>query len=91
MNRNDMSEEISKRRKRLLYRANYRGFKEADLLFGGFAKAHLSEMDEAELDEFEELLKLPDRELYEWATGKTEPPANIHGPVFSRLQKFSLV
>ncbi|MEM8771130.1 MAG: succinate dehydrogenase assembly factor 2 [Pseudomonadota bacterium] len=82
--------DLENRRKKLLYRATYRGFKEADLLFGGFAKAHIAEMTDAELDEFEALLKLNDRELYEWAIGKKEPPANISGPVFTRLCAFKL-
>ncbi len=86
-----MTTDIDTRRKRLLYQASYRGFKEADLLIGGFAKAHLAEMKEAELDEFEALLKLNDRELYDFATGKRDGPANISGPVFERLRRFKLI
>jgi len=78
------------RRKKLLYQASYRGFKEAELLLGGFARAHLAGFNEAELDAFETLLKLPDRELYEWATGKVEAPAHVSGPVFERLKAFQL-
>lgn len=78
------------RRKKLLYRASYRGFKEADLLIGGFARAYLGEMSEIDLDEFEALLKLNDRDIYAWATGKTEPPADIIGPVFQKLRAFDL-
>lgn len=78
------------RRKKLLYKANYRGFKEADLLIGGFAKARLATMTERELDEFEELLTLDDRSLYDWATGKVDAPANISGPVFEQLKAFKL-
>ena len=85
-----MTETTDIRRKRLLYQATYRGFKEADLLIGGFAKAHIADMNEEDLDEFEALLKLNDRELYDWATGKREPPANIDGPVFERLKAFEL-
>ncbi len=81
---------IEDRRKKLLYRATYRGFKEADLLIGGFAAAHIQHLSEPELDEFEALLDLSDRELYDWATGKAEPPANVLGPVFERLRCFKL-
>lgn len=83
----DMSD-LETRRKKLLYRASYRGFKEADILIGGFARAHVADMNEANLDEFEELLALNDRELYAWATGKSEAPANISGPVFERLRRY---
>lgn len=85
-----MTSDLDIRRKKLLYQATYRGFKEADLLIGGFAKAHLQDMSEAELDEFEALLALNDRELYNWAMGKAEPPANISGPVFNRLKSFNI-
>lgn len=85
-----MTATLDNRRKKLLYRASYRGFKEADILVGCFARASLLDMTEAELDEFEALLSLNDRDLYEWATGKKEPPANIEGEVFARLRAFDL-
>lgn len=81
---------IDIRRKRLLYLATYRGFKEADLLIGGFAKAHLAEMDEADLDAFEALLKKNDRDLYAWATGNADAPAELQGPVLEKLKSFEL-
>lgn len=81
---------VNDRRKKLLYRASYRGFKEADILIGAFARAHLPTMSQSDLDEFEALLTLNDRDLYDWATGKEEPPANICGPVFERLRHFDL-
>jgi antitoxin CptB len=85
-----MIEHVENRRKRLLYRASYRGFREADLLIGGFAKANIASMNEAELEEFEALLEFSDREIYEWATGKRETPAHIVGPLFKRLQQFDI-
>ncbi len=83
-----MTETIQNRRKRLLYRAMHRGFKEADIVIGGFAKMHIDSLEERELDEFEALIAFPDKELYEWIIGRVEAPANIKGPVFERLQKF---
>ncbi len=85
-----MGELVEKRRKRLLYQATYRGFKEADLLIGGFAKANLGSMTKAELDEFEALLENSDREIYDWAMGKHEAPAHIVGPIFKRMQQFDI-
>ncbi|MEM9495872.1 MAG: succinate dehydrogenase assembly factor 2 [Pseudomonadota bacterium] len=85
-----MQEDVEKKRKRLLYRASYRGFKEADLLLGGFARAHLAGMSEEALDEFDALLGHPDRELYAWATGASEPPQGVGGPVFEALRAFKL-
>ncbi len=85
-----MTEDIETRRKRLLYQSHYRGFREADLLIGGFAKANLAQMSAAELDEFEALLKYSDREIYEWAIGKREVPADVVTPIFERLRAFNI-
>ncbi|MEL7488124.1 MAG: succinate dehydrogenase assembly factor 2 [Pseudomonadota bacterium] len=78
------------RRKQLLYRAQHRGFKEADLLIGGFAEEALAGMSDADLDEFQALLMLDDRDLFDWATGKRDAPANVSGPVFQRLCAFDV-
>ncbi len=85
-----MTDAVDNRRKKLLYRASYRGFKEADLLIGGFARAHLGAMSDDDLDEFEALLTLNDRDLYAWATGKKDPPRSVEGVVFNRLCAFKL-
>lgn len=82
--------ELTDRQKKLLYRATYRGFKEADLLIGGFARTHLADMTDTDLDEFEALLTHNDRDLYAWATGKAEPPGDVEGPVFAKLRAFDL-
>ncbi len=63
------------RRKRLLWRASHRGIKEMDLILGGFAKTRIAVMDEAELDELEAIIELPDQELLSWATKMAPVPA----------------
>lgn len=78
------------RRKRLLYRALRRGFKEADLVIGGFATAHIATLSAAELDEFEALLALSDHDLYAWLKGGAPAPATVAGPVFERLRAFDV-
>lgn len=76
------------RRKMLLHRARYRGFKEADLLVGGFAAAALPDMTAAELDAFEAILSLNDHDIYGWVTGATEPPANVDHALISKMRAF---
>jgi antitoxin CptB len=76
------------RRKRLLHRARYRGFKEADLLIGGFASQALGGMSEAELDAFEALLGLNDHDIYAWVLGAAEPPANVDQRMIERMRAF---
>lgn len=78
------------RRKRLLYQAGHRGFKEADLILGNFAAEALSAMGAAELDEFEALLAQPDHDLYVWITGLRAAPTELDGPVFRRLRAFDI-
>jgi antitoxin CptB len=63
------------RRKRLLFRSWHRGTREADLILGSFAEAHLAGFDEAELDAYESLLECSDVELFDWLNGHAEPPA----------------
>ena len=74
------------RRKRLLFRAQRRGFKEVDLIFGTFAAAELSTLNEVELDQFEALLIAPDQEVYAWLRGAVATPAAFDTPLFRRMQ-----
>lgn len=74
------------RRKRLLFRAQRRGFKEVDLIFGAYADRHLAALDEAGLDQFEALLTAPDQEVYAWLRGAEPVPAGYDNPVFAGLK-----
>ncbi|GGY40887.1 FAD assembly factor SdhE [Parvularcula lutaonensis] len=85
-----MSAELTPEKKRLLYRASYRGFKEADIVIGRFAKKHLAEMTDEETEEFRLLLEVPDQQLYGWIIGREEAPANYQGPVLKKLQAFDV-
>ena len=76
------------RRKRLLYRSNYRGFKEADILLGGFAKAHVKTLSDDELTQFETLLENKDHDIYDWITGKFPAPAEFNTPILAMIRKF---
>jgi len=75
-------------RKRLLYRANYRGFKEADILLGGFAKAHIDDLSDAEVAQFEHLLTAKDHDIYDWYTGVQDLPAEFNTPLFARVKAY---
>jgi len=76
------------RRKRLKYRANYRGFKEADLILGGYAKTHIETMSEDEVTMFEDLLGAKDHDIYAWITGTLPVPANYDTPLLQKLKAF---
>jgi antitoxin CptB len=76
------------RRKRLLYRSWHRGTREADLLLGGFADAHLAGFDKAWLDRYEALLECPDADLFDWIAGRAAPPPEHDHDVTSLLLAF---
>ncbi|MBO6755803.1 MAG: succinate dehydrogenase assembly factor 2 [Roseibium sp.] len=73
------------RRKKILFRCWHRGMKEMDLLLGGFAKAHIDDLDETELAELEHLLTAHDQDLYAWMTGRRPLPAEWDGPLYRRI------
>ena len=76
------------RQRKLTFRAWRRGFREMDLLMGTFADQYLADFNETELDEFEQLLSVPDWEVYAWLIGQKPVPENHAGPVLDRLIAF---
>jgi antitoxin CptB len=82
------SADLDPRRRRMLFRAWHRGIREMDLILGRFADAAIGTMSEAELDAFERLVEVPDRDLFGWITGEAETPSNYDDAVFRRLKAF---
>jgi antitoxin CptB len=82
-------DELSPRRRRLLFRARHRGTKETDLLVGGFVLDRIEAFSEQELDEIEEILELPDVDLADWLSGRRTVPAELQSPMMLRLLEAS--
>jgi len=76
------------RRKRLIHRAHYRGFKEADLILSGFARTHGPDFSHDEILTFEELLGAKDHDIYAWITQTLPVPAIYDTPLLERLRAF---
>ena len=55
-----MNEELEIFKKKLLYRASYRGTKEMDILLSAFVKKHIEDFDLNNLNELENFLKFDD-------------------------------
>eukprot|EP01087_Luapelamoeba_hula_P009854 TRINITY_DN2577_c1_g1_i1.p1 TRINITY_DN2577_c1_g1~~TRINITY_DN2577_c1_g1_i1.p1 ORF type:complete len:184 (+),score=37.54 TRINITY_DN2577_c1_g1_i1:32-583(+) len=75
------------RRRKLLYRSKERGMLETDLLMGTFALKHLLRMTDAQLDEFEFLLDVPDPDLFAWITRKGDVPPEHNTPLMAEIQQ----
>ncbi len=68
-----------------MFRAWHRGTKEADLLIGGFVQRHIAAFTEADLDELEAVLELPDVDLADWLSGRRAIPAEVATPMLTRM------
>src|SRR5215472_8905153 len=75
-----------RRRARLRFRAQRRGFKEVDLIFGAFADSFLPDLDEQGLDQFEAILEVPDQDVLAWLQGAAPVPREFDTPVYARLK-----
>ncbi len=58
-----MSEKLELFKKKLLYRASYRGTKEMDILLSSFVKKYINDFDTNQLKSLESFLKLEDETI----------------------------
>ena len=82
------SEGLDARRRRLLFRCRHRGIREMDLVLGPFADAELANLSEADLDEIERWLNVPDQQIFAWVNGMQAVPAEFDTVLFRSLRKF---
>ncbi|WP_377298693.1 succinate dehydrogenase assembly factor 2 [Rhizobium sp. SGZ-381] len=82
------SADLDPRRRRILYRCWHRGIREMDLVFGEFAENNISQLSDAELDEFEAIMAEEDQDLNRWITGADPVPAHLQTPMFTRLMAY---
>ena len=83
-----MSEPITVRRKRLIYRSRYRGVLESDLVLGRFADRYVPTLGDVQLDRYEALLEESDQDLFAWIAGRVAVPARHDHDLFRLLQSF---
>jgi antitoxin CptB len=76
------------RRRRLLFRATHRGTFENDLMIGGFVRAHLATLTEADLDALEAVMEMPDTVLAGWLTGRVPIPPEEETLMLRRMRDF---
>ena len=84
------SDGLDARRRRLLFRSWHRGTREADLIMGRFADAHIEGFSDAELDQYEHLLEALETDLLSWVTGVAAVPPDHDTEMFRRVREFHL-
>ena len=83
------SDGLDSRRKRLLFRCWHRGTREMDLLLGRFADANIGTLSDAEVEDLERLIELPDHDLYA-ALSDTRPLApEYDAGIFQHIKVFA--
>lgn len=71
---------ISIKRKQLIFRSWHRGTREIDLLLGRFADAHVPGFDAGQLMLYERFLNNSDPDIFNWLTGQEPmPPSEANG------------
>jgi antitoxin CptB len=83
------SDGLDARRRRMLFRSWHRGIKEMDLIMGRFSDAHIAELSDRELDDYEALMELRDQEVLSWIDGTAVVPAAHYTPLYRRLRDFN--
>jgi antitoxin CptB len=87
----DPTPALDARRRKALYRANYRGTKEMDWLLGRYAEAKLPAMDDAALAEFEQFLALQDPDLNIWILNPARITAAQFAPLVEAIRTFHAI
>ncbi len=82
------SDGLDERRKRLLFRCWHRGTREMDLILGRFADAEISALSDADMAELEQLIDVPDPDLYAALTSDDVAPPACAGALFARIKAF---
>jgi antitoxin CptB len=85
------SEGLDARRRRLLFRCRHRGIREMDFVLGRFADAQLPVLSDAEMDELETWLEVPDQQMFAWVNGSEPTPPELDTALFRRLLDFHRV
>jgi antitoxin CptB len=79
---------ISIKRKKLIFRSWHRGTREMDLLLGKFADEHMPRLDAAQLDLYDRFLSNSDPDIFNWVTRQEPVPGGEDSAVLRMLLDF---
>jgi len=57
-------------------------------MIGGFVRAHLDNLTEADVDALEAVMEMPDTDLADWLTGREAIPVEAATPMLCRMRDF---
>lgn len=86
-----MTSDLEARKRRLIFRANHRGTKEADIMIGSFVQANIDSMSLEDVMWFERFLEENDVEIMAWMIGRKEPPAEYQGPIMDAMRRLDFM
>ena len=77
-------------KKKIKYRAEYRGIKEMDLLLSGFVKKYMDILNYKELMDLYEILEKDDDVIFKWYSGNNDSREVAENRVSKLLKNFKL-
>lgn len=81
----DFRTELDPRRRKLLFRSWHRGMREMDYILGQFADNNIASLRDDQLDEYEQILEVLDRDLFKWIMGEGETPEAYNTDLFREI------
>ncbi|PPR78424.1 MAG: hypothetical protein CFH01_00989 [Alphaproteobacteria bacterium MarineAlpha2_Bin1] len=85
-----MKDSKAKKLKKLVFRSMHRGTKEMDIILGKFAIKNLHKFSENELNEFENILEIPDDILFNWYMKNSEIPEIYDTKILKLIMNFKV-
>jgi len=76
---------LDTRRRKAHFRSWHRGMREVDLILGRFADRRMQTLTDAELEQYEALLEVPDTDFLKWVTGEKPVPASYDTALFREI------
>ena len=77
-------------KKKILYRSEYRGIKEMELLLNSFVKKHINDFSIVELKQLDDLLNFDDNSLFKWYINKKVEIKIPNNKVSKLLKNFKI-
>jgi antitoxin CptB len=82
--------ELESLKKKLLYRSNYRGTKEMDMLLSNFVRLNIEKFTESQLYELEEFLDFEDEDIYNYYQNNISNKKIDNNSISLLLKKFNV-